>query len=323
VRWAESLLRRADGWVFAPEDARRLAALRIGLCGLLALRLAFSDYGVVAGRPAALVQPLSYMHLFERMPWQEVVTALQICGVFAALVAAAGLAPRASLPVAFVCFLTLNGIFQNMLPVRFYNDVVLTLCVLVLLASGAAPSEAWSLREPMRRALHRLRRRRAPEAAFAVNPTFNGERYGWPIRTAMIAIALAYFFVGFQKWRNSGLPWVTSDNLRWILYASSDGRSPPNGLALFIADRPLLGHVFAAGALLLETCFPLVLFVPRLRWLFLPGVVAMHVGIRLAIGLDYSAQWLTLLIVFINWPVVVAWFRHAVARVPALRAAHS
>ncbi len=307
--------------MFAQEDARRLAAVRIGLCGLLALRLAITDYGVVAGRPAALVQPLSYINLFERMPSQEVVTTLQICGVGAALVAAAGLALRASLPVAFVCSLTLNGMFQSALPVRFYNDIVLTLCLLVLLACGAAASEAWSMREPVRRALRSFRCRSAPEPSIALNPTTNGERYGWPIRTAMIAIALAYFLVGFQKWRNSGLPWVTSDNLRWILYASSDGRSHPTGLALFIADRPLLAHVFAAGSLLLETCFPLVLFVPRLRWLFLPGVVAMHVGIRLAIGLDYSAQWLTLLIVFVNWPVVVASFRRAVARVPAPRAA--
>jgi hypothetical protein len=305
--------------VFAPEDARRLAAVRIGLCSLLALRLAISDYGVVAGRPAALFQPLSAMNLFERMSSQEVVTALQICGVVAALVAAAGLALRASLPVAFVCSLTLNGMFQNTVPVRFYNDTVLMLCLLVLIACGAAASEAWSIREPVRRALRRFRRRLGPSVA--VGPTSISERYGWPIRTAMIAIALAYFFVGFQKWRNSGLPWITSDNLRWILYASSDGRSHPNGLALFIADRPLLAHVFAAGSLLLETCFPLVLFVPRLRWLFLPGVVAMHVGIRLAIGLDYSSQWLTLLIVFVNWPVVVAGFRRAVARVPPPRAA--
>jgi hypothetical protein len=302
--------------VFAPEDPRRLAAVRIGLCGLLALRLATSDYGVVAGRPAALIQPLSYMHLFERMHWQEVITALQICGVAAALVAAGGLALRLSLPVAFFCSLALNGMFQNTLPVRFYNDVVLTLCVLVLLACGAASGEVLSLREPMRRALRNLRRRRAQVTASAVNP-IKGERYGWPIRTAMIAIALTYFFVGFQKWRNSGLPWVTSDNLRWILYASSDARSHPNGWALFVADQPLLAHVFAAGSLLLETCFPLILFVPRLRWLFLPGLVAMHVGIRLAIGLDYSAQWLTLLIVFINWPVAVAWFRRAAVRVPS------
>ena len=96
----------------------------------------------------------------------------------------------------------------------------------------------------------------------------------------MLAIVLAYCFAGVQKCRYSGLPWVTSDNLRWILYAGSDSQSHPNGLALFTADRPPLAHAFAAGSLLLETCFPLVLFVPRLRWLFLPAAVAMHVGMR-------------------------------------------
>jgi hypothetical protein len=318
VRRAENLLRRADGWVFAREDARRLAAVRIGLCSLLALRLATTDYGFVAGQRAARVQPLSYLNLFERMSSPEVVTVLQVCGIVAALLAAAGLALRASLPLAVACSLALNGMFQTTLPVRFYNDVVLTLCLLVLIACGAAASEAWSLGEPVREAFRRVRGL-APKASLAPHPTSSSERYGWPIRTAMIAIALAYFFVGFQKWRYSGLSWVTGDNLRWILYASSDGQAHPNGLALFVADRPLLAHVFAAGSLLLETLFPLVLFIPRLRWLFIPGVVAMHVGIRLAIGLDYSAQWLTVLIVFVNWPVVVAWARRAVVSVPAPR----
>ena len=92
-----------------------------------------------------------------------------------------------------------------------------------------------------------------PESAVAA-PVASGVRYGWPVRTAMIAIALAYFFAGFQKWRYSGLPWVTSDNLRWILL----GQAHPDGLALFVADRPWLAHVLAAGALLLETSFALV-----------------------------------------------------------------
>ena len=113
----------------------------------------------------------------------------------------------------------------------------------------------------------------------------------------MLTVAFAYFFAGFQKWHHSGRRWVTSDNLRWILY----GQAHPGRLALFVADRPLLAHVVAAGTLMLETCFPLVLFVPRLRWLLIPGAAAMHVGIRLALGLDYSAQWLTLAIVFVNW----------------------
>ena len=309
---AETLLRRADGWVFSAEDARRLAALRIGLCLLLALRFAITDYGTVAREPG-LFQPHFYMHLFARMPSPEVVTTLQVCGIVTALAAAAGLALRISLPLAVGCSLVLNGMLNSAGRV-IVGDAVLTLCLLVLLAGGAAACEAWSLRDPVRRALG------APTSS-VVSRTPTGARYGWPVRTTMVVIALAYFFAGVQKWRYSGLPWVTSDNLRWILYASSDSHSHPNSLALFVADRPVLAHLFAAGSLLLETFFPLVLFVPRLRWLFVPGAVSMHLGIGLAMGLDYSALAATVVIVFVDWPVVVAWVRRSAATVPAPGAA--
>jgi hypothetical protein len=229
------------------------------------------------------------MHIFERMPSPEVVTSLQICGIVAALLAAAGLLFRTSLLAAVLCSLVLNGILNSAGRV-IVGDAVLALCLLVLLACGTAAG----LRSGRR-----------------------GPRYGWPIRTMMIVVALAYFFAGFQRWRYSGLPWMTSDNLRWILV----GQTHPDDWAFFVANRPLLVHLFAAGSLVLETGFPLVLFVPRLRWLFIPGALAMHVGVRLAIGLDYSAQWLTLLIVFVNWPVVIAWFRRSVVPLPEMRGA--
>jgi len=311
VKRLEKLLRHADAWVFAAEDARRLAAVRIGLCGLLALRLATTDYGVAARQPE-LFQPHFYMDVFERMPSQDVATTLQAFGLVAALLAAAGLAIRASLPLALVCWLILQGMLNSIGRV-IVGDAVLTLCLLVLLACGTAAAEAWSIRAPLL-VFRKFRRELGPQPS--IPPS--GERYGWPIRTAMIVIALAYFLAGLQKWRYSGLPWVTSDNLRYILY----GQSHPDGLALFIADRPLLAHAFAAGSLLLETCFPLLLFVPKLRWLFIPSVIAMHVAIRIALGLDYSAQWLAALIVFVNWPVAVGWIRHALAPVQATREAH-
>ena len=175
------------------------------------------------------------------------------------------------------------------------RDALLMLCLAVIIPAGRAAGDVWAVGAPKRTAF--------------------GERYGWAIRTAMVVIALAYFFAGFQKWRYSGVDWFATDNLRWILYAQPH----PNGLALFIADRPLLSHLFAAGALLLETCFPLVLFVRAARWLLIPGVVAMHVSIQVALGLDYSAQWLTLVIVFVDWPVVVDWAGRRLAPTPALR----
>jgi hypothetical protein len=286
-------VRRAERWIFAPDDARRLAAVRIGLCLLLAYRLAVHDYDAFPGRHLRFV-PHFYMDAFEHMPSPELATVLQTLGIAAALAAALGLALRATLPVAFVCGLVLNGMLNSAGRVMV-RDALLMLCLALVVASGRAAGDGWAVRAP--------------------NRTAFGERYGWPIRTAMVVIALAYFFASLQKWRYSGFAWVTSDNLRWILYSQPH----PNGLALFIADRPLLAHLFAAGALLLETCFALVIFMPRLRWLIIPSVVAMHVAIRIALGLDYSAQWLTVLIVFVNWPIVVDWARRRLAPVPAPR----
>jgi hypothetical protein len=298
-------VRRLEGFIFAPEDARRLAALRIGLCGLLAWRLAIGDFTFVADQPGALFQPVSFMKLLPEMPGHDLAVALQVAGVGAALLAAAGLWTRLSLPVAFACALVLNGMLNSTGKI-IHNDVLLMLCLVPLLASPGAASAAWSLR--LRRGGGKERR--------AVTAPSSGEAYGWPVRTAMVVVALAYFFVGFQKLRFSGLDWVTTDNLRFVLYASSDVQAEPNGVALFVADRAWLAHLLAAGTVFVELGFPLALVIPRLRWLFVPAAVSLHIGIWLAMGLDYSAQALTVVIVFVNWPVVVGWMRR---RAPAIR----
>lgn len=306
---SDDLFRRADRWVFGAEDAQRLASLRIGLCGLLALRLATTNYRVVAAQPSALFQPVSYMKLLGQMPSQDVSSSLQIIGVAAALIAASGLAVRASLSTAVVCSLILNGMLNSTGRV-IVGDAVPTLCLLILLACGNAASHAWTVRASLRRAWARSCGRPPPESSPVPAPGApSGSAYGWPVRTAMITVALAIFFAGFQKLRYSGVSWVTSNNLRWILYASSDRAAHANEIALFVAHRAWLAHLCAAGTVLVEIGFPLVLFKPRLRWLLIPGVLAMHVAIRLAIGLDYFGQGLTVLIVFVNWPVVVAWVR--------------
>src|SRR6266536_519518 len=49
---------RVEGWLFAPGDPRRLAGLRIGLCGVLAIRLAVGPYLDLAHQPAALFRPI-------------------------------------------------------------------------------------------------------------------------------------------------------------------------------------------------------------------------------------------------------------------------
>jgi len=311
-RWWGSPIAAIERFVFAPEDARRLAAIRIGLFSLLAARLAINDYGQVADQPRILFDPISFFELLSSMPSAELTSVVQAIGIVAALLAAAGTWPRASFPAAFAAALFL-GLMLNAAGKVIHNDVVLMLCLLPLLATPRTASRAWALRLPG-----------GDRQARVTRPRLSGPAYGWPIRVAMIVVALAYLFVGFQKLRYSGLDWVTTDNLRWVLYASSDAQSEPNQLALFVADRAWLAHLLAAGTIALEVGFVWCLPFERLRWLFVPGVVGLHLGIGLAMGLDYSAQALAVVLVFVNWVVVIESIRSrfvASPRKPLRRAA--
>jgi hypothetical protein len=288
-------MRRAERFLFPAASAERVAALRIGLCAILAGRLATGQYVELADQPQALFRPISFMEFLPAMPSKPVVVALQAAGVLTAVLAALGLRTRVALPLAWACAILLNGMLASTGKV-VHNDLVLLLCLVPLLAAPSA--DAWSLDA-------RGAGRAAPGGASRL--------YGWPLQTAAIVVAGAYFFAGLAKLVNSGPAWVTSDKLRWALYASGN-----SDLALFIADRPWLAHAFAAGTLLLELGFPFVLFLPRTAWLFVPGAVLLHAGIWVAMGLDYSAQAATAVVVFTNWPVVVAAVRR---RLPAPAAA--
>jgi len=275
--------RRAEGWLFAVGDPRRLAALRIGLCGLLAARLASGPYPELATQPAALFRPISFLRLLDRMPSPEAVAALQALALAAAVLATVGLLTRVTLPVAWLAALPLVAMTSSLGKV-VHNDVLLLLCLVPLLASPAGA--AWSLD---------ARQRPVPG---------RGSAFGWPVRTAMVVVAGAYCFSGLAKLLHAGPAWVTSGNLRWVLYAASDTQPHPNPYALFVADRPVLAHLIAAATLAVELGFPLVLWRPRLAWLFVPAVVAMHAGIGLTMHLNYWAMAATVVIVLVDWPAL-------------------
>ncbi len=281
-------------WAFGPGDRRQLAALRIGLCAVLLLRLATRTgvYLDLAQQPRALYRPLSYMQLLHEMPSRGVVLACLAIGIVAAALAIVGLFARTMLAIALPASLLLNGMFTSQGKVN-HNDVLLTLCLIAIVF--ARHGDAWSLDA------WRARRRGRPA------PPASGPAYGWPVRAAMLIVALAYLIAGLHKVVESGgLGWASSDNMRWLLYLSSDAQGG-NAAALWIADHAFVAHVSAYGLLATELLLPLVLFAPRLRWIFVPAAIALHAGTWVTLRLDYSAQLLTVVVVFVTWPAVVAW----------------
>jgi hypothetical protein len=273
-------------WLFATGDPRRLAALRIGLCATLAVRLGRDIFVELADQPSELFRPLSFMQLLPAMPSRGVALTLQIVGIAAAAFAAVGLLSRLTVPVAWACGALLIGMATSLGKV-VHNDVLLLLAMVPLLP--APTGDAWSL--------YAFRREPPPP-----RPSV---RYGWPVRTAAVVVAGSYFFTGLAKVVFSGPAWFASDNLRFALYASSDAQSVPNAIGLFVADRQWLAHAVAAGVLVFELAFPIVLWWPRWAWAFVLGAAVLHLGIWTTMHLDYSAWIATVAVVLLDWPRIV------------------
>jgi hypothetical protein len=282
---AVDALARFEGWIFEPGSPRRLAATRIGLGLLLAARLSRPIYLQLAGQPEPLFRPISFMRMLDSMPPPGAVLAVQVVAVAACLLGAAGVWARPAIAVGWLGALLLNGMWTSV-GQPMHNETFPILAIFPLLFAPVA--DAWSLAP---------RRRRHP-------PPGSSVRYGWPVRTSMIVVAGGYFFSGFHKLMTSGPGWFLSDNLRWILYGISDQSPKPITAALVLASHPLLAHLLAASALFTELGFPLVLWKPCAGWLFLPGVVLLHLGIGLMMHLDYSAWAVTALVLFVPWDVL-------------------
>jgi hypothetical protein len=86
-----------------------------------------------------------------------------------------------------------------------------------------------------------------------------------------------------------------------VLYAPATPSPSPTRSPCSWPNRPLLAHLVAAATLAVELGFPLVLWRPRLAWLFVPAVLAMHAGIGLAMHLDYWSMAATVLVVLVDW----------------------
>ena len=287
------LARRPLEWAFGPGDPRQLAALRIGLCAVLLLRLAARTdaYLSLADQQPELYRPISFMTLLERMPARPVIAAWLAVGIVAAALAIAGRYSRTALAIALLAALALNGMYTTQGKVM-HNDVLLVLCLVAIVF--ARHGDAWSLDA-------RRRRRRGEAAVPAASPA-----YGWPVRAAMLAIALGYLIAGLHKVAGSGgLGWASSDNMRWLLYVASDDQAG-NVAALWIAERPWAAHTGAYGLLATECLFFTVLLAPWLRWVFIPAVIGLHGGTWITLQLDYSAWPLCVIVVFVRWPTVVA-----------------
>ncbi len=266
--------RAADRRLFAAGSAHRLAVVRTGLALTIGLRVALGPYADLAGQPAALFDPPSLLTVLPAMPGRAVLVGIQVVAATAALAAAFRWRPRATLAVAWLGLLVLAGL-KGSLGKVLHNDVLLLLATVPLL--GAPPDAR-------------------------VGDHTRSPRAGWPVETAVVVVAVAYFASGAQKLLHSGIDWVTGDNMRWIMYQAAGGNlAPTAALSRAVADRPWLATATAGAVLTFELSAPLLLVTRRTRPWFAAAAVGLHLGTWLTLGLDYWGWALTAAAVLPDW----------------------
>jgi len=266
-------LRQLDQAVFGPGSAHRVACVRTALVVVIGLRLISHQWWSLSGRPAELFRPVPIVSWLATVPSAWLLVAVEVVGLTAVVLCVMKRWPRITFVLAWASLLFLAALHSSSGKIM-HNEVLLLLaCVPLMFAPGGA--RVWDRRETV--------------------------ASGWPPRLALIVVALVYFMTGLEKLMNSGRDWVASDNLSWVLYAGaqSDASVLP-ALAIAIAGT-WLPPVIAGLSLTLELAAPVLLWGRRTRYLFAAGIVGMHVGIGLLIGLDYSAWALTVIVLVFPW----------------------
>jgi hypothetical protein len=286
---------------FEPAPPLNLGLCRIFFFGALFLFYLPQDFSVWSTVSDVFWQPVSlfrWLHL--KVLSEETLGIVQLLWKSALALSCVGFFTSVSVGTSFFLGIYLLGLPHNFGKVH-HADAILVFAFGILAFSRCGDSCS----------LDRLiRTRRFRTAPPETSEPVSGE-YTWPIRTIWLAMTLVFFAAGWSKIRQSGLAWISSDQLRILLlqhnYYLSDS-DPLTSWGLILAQYPRLCHLLAAATILCETTYPLALISVTARWILAPAGFLMLVAIRVLMGPGFEALMICH-VFWIPWERVYARFR--------------
>ena len=279
---------------FAPDSAANLGFCRFAFFALVLTMFVTRDFSALGALSPVFWKPIQLFALLGlAQPSVGVLEVIQTIWRIALVASCLGALTRVSTAVAFVLGTYLLGLLFCFGGLGHAKSIlVFAMGTLALSRCGDSLSvDRW------------IRARRGEPAPA---PHFE---YRWPIRLIWVAITFVFFGAGISKLRHAGLAWVTSNTLAYYLmqanYPLGRPAAPPmNDWGLWLARNTLASRGLAAGSMLVELAFPVVLFSRRLRGILVAAAFLMQAGIAVVMGPDFS----NFLVTYVFW---IPWNRLA------------
>jgi hypothetical protein len=281
---------------FRPAPLGYLAAMRITCAGVqLWLLLAMDVYNQERLReqaclPDALYDPLPALRLFL-WPWGagfrpslEALTAVYW------ITAAAGAGGLVGFGTNLCLLLFAAG--STFLQAYYYSFGDLhhpeALMVLALWALAFSPAgRALSVDSLLAR---------GPRASLVAGAKERSIYAAWPLLLLAALLGVVYLDSAVKKLWVAGLDWMNGETLQFYLFADASRRG--SELGLWLARQHTLAWLLSWVTIVFEATFFLVLFWPRLAWVYVPLGLGLHAGMAVP-KVAWFYQFMALYVVFL------------------------
>jgi predicted DCC family thiol-disulfide oxidoreductase YuxK len=132
------------------------------------------------------------------------------------------------------------------------------------------------------------------------------------LKWLLLALAAIYFFTGYGKIKIAGwgFDWAAADNIRLSLLHNPIARGielPPVGA--FLLEQPWLLSLMGPGTLFLELGFVVAVLAGRAVTPFIVGLAGLHLGILLAMNVNYLTDMLFVYAALFAWDSLGRWLQ--------------
>jgi predicted DCC family thiol-disulfide oxidoreductase YuxK len=288
------MLRLGERWRyfwFEPVSSANLGFCRVLFFGALFLLYLPQDFAAWAEVSNFYWNPIWLFNLLNLPVLSgDLLVIIQVIWKVALGLSCIGLFTRLSTAVSFILGVYLLGLPHNFGKTHHFDAIlVFVLGIMALSRCG----DSWSVDRLICVAREQFTSRA---------PHMSGE-YTWPVRTVWLVMALIFLGAGISKVRYSGIEWISGESMAIALvrqyYHISNGE-PLTSWGLIVAQYGWLCWLLAAATIICEAGYPLALFSRIARWIVVPGMFSITVGIRLLMGPTFE-QFLICSLFWVPW----------------------